>query len=378
MNPRIPHTIPARWPTVAAGRFAATIRTDSPEGCVVALVGLPDDTGVKLNGGRIGAREGPTAFRAALATYGVAWDGLRDRATDVKVFDAGDVEPALDGADAASDEATLFETHRRVEEALSGVHAMGLIPVCIGGGHDLTLPTVRALAKHVGGGGGGGAVGGVNFDAHLDVRTRVGSGMAFRRLIEDRHLDGRRFTQYGLGRFANDADDLTWLRGQGTRLMFADEILSMQRSLIHGPSSEAAGLWDVVGANAPSAAAPCAAGPDDRGAINPTPASQRSNIALEARSHQERTLFLSLDLDAIDSSQAPGVSASNPSGLSVHHAAQLAESAGREPRVRHFDIMELCPSHDVAGRTARVAAYLFMSFLAGFAERGMSERGPAQ
>ena len=59
--------------------MAATIVRNSPElfedpaagpellKCRVALVGLPDDTGVELNNGRTGASKGPAAFRAALA-----------------------------------------------------------------------------------------------------------------------------------------------------------------------------------------------------------------------------------------------------------------------------------------------------------------------
>ena len=50
-------------------------------------------------------------------------------------------------------------------------------------------------------------------------------------------------------------------------------------------------------------------------------------------------------------------------------SAQAARWAGRDPRVVCFDLMELCPAHDVGGRTARVACHLFLSFL-----RGMSER----
>ncbi|HTV22665.1 MAG TPA: hypothetical protein VMG12_28445, partial [Polyangiaceae bacterium] len=79
---RAPFTVPGTWPEVRAGRFASTLRPD-PEGCRCALLGLADDLGVKLNGGRVGARGGPSAFRAALARYGVTWDGERRRALDV-------------------------------------------------------------------------------------------------------------------------------------------------------------------------------------------------------------------------------------------------------------------------------------------------------
>ena len=48
-----------------------------PAGSRVALVGLPDDTGVELNNGRTGASKGPAAFRAALARYGQHVDAER-------------------------------------------------------------------------------------------------------------------------------------------------------------------------------------------------------------------------------------------------------------------------------------------------------------
>ena len=315
---RILHTTPPKWPAVAPARFAATVRTDRAESCAVALLGLPDDLGVRLNGGRPGACEGPNAFRSALAGYGVSWDGRRGVDLDGIVFDAGDVIPAPGDGEAA-----LLETHARVEAAAQQLHSAGLVVACIGGGHDLTLPAVSALAEHA-----GLAVGGINFDAHTDVRDKVGSGMPFRRLIEKGSLSPTAFVELGLGRFANAGGDLEWLIAQGATTRRADDLLDLQAF------------------------------------------EQRAlPAAMELALRTESAAFVSIDLDGIDASQAPGVSAMNPSGLSVRHAAALAEAAGRERRVWHFDIMELCPPHDVAGRTARVAAHLFLSFIAGVVER---------
>lgn len=301
-----------------ATRFAATFRTDDHEECDVALLGLPDDLGVRLNNGRPGAREGPTAFRAALASYGVPWDARRGVHLSRVVYDAGDVIPAPGDGDAA-----LFETHARIEEAAMALHSAGLVVACIGGGHDLTLPAVTALAEHW-----GLAVGGVNFDAHTDVRERAGSGMPFRRLIEMGKLSPSAFVELGLGRFVNAEVDLEWLAEQGATMRRADDVFPLRRY---------------------------------RREILPA--------AMELALRTESAAFVSIDLDGIDSAQSPGVSAMNPSGLTVRHAALLAEAAGREQRVKHFDIMELCPPHDVAGRTSRVAAHLFLSFIAGVVER---------
>ena len=43
--------------------------------------------------------------------------------------------------------------------------------------------------------------------------------------------------------------------------------------------------------------------------------------------------------------------------------------AGRHPRVRLVDVMELCPPHDEGGKTARLAALGIWHFLAGLARR---------
>jgi formimidoylglutamase len=311
----IPNTVAGGWPEVKPDRFAARIRHDGPDGCAIALLGLPDDTGVVLNGGRAGAAEGPTAFRAALARFGTPWDGRDHRELAVGVFDAGNVAPAPGDGEAA-----LLETHARVEAAVAAVHAQGLVPVCVGGGHDLSLPAITALARHA-----GGPVGGINLDAHLDVRARVGSGMPFRRLIDGGWLAPRRFVELGLGRFANDEGDLAWLAAKKAKLVFADEVLARAE----------------------------------------VPVAELLDAALDGPG----PAFVSIDLDGIDGAQAPGVSAVNPMGLAVRHAAALADAAGAAPGVRHFDVMELCPPHDDGGRTARVAALLFLSFVAGFGRR---------
>jgi formimidoylglutamase len=274
---------------------------------------LPDDLGVQLNGGRPGARTGPSQFRAALAGFGVAWDGLAERELDVHVFDAGDVEPAP-----GEDESALFETHRRVLEAVSYLHEHGLIPVCVGGGHDLSLPSIAALSR-----ASGAPLGGINLDAHLDVRARVGSGMPFRRLIEAGQLDPRRFAEVGLGRFSNDAGDLEWIRARGARLLFAEALL--ERGL------DVADLLAHAASGGPA--------------------------------------FVSIDLDGLDQSAAPAVSAPSPLGVRLHDALRLAEAAGAHPLVRHFDLMEFCPRFDLDSRTARSAVLLFLHFLAGLLVR---------
>lgn len=313
----LPHLQPADWPAVSPGRFAGGIARgpNPPKGAAIALIGLPDDLGIRLNGGRAGAALGPTAFRAAMAKFGVAFDAGSSRAIPDIVWDAGDIAP-VPGADAAA----LNATHARVTEALLEVHRAGLLPVCVGGGHDLTFPSVRALAQHR-----GGAVGGINIDPHLDVRENPGSGMPFRALIEGRHLDPRRFSTLGVGRFSNSRAHVEWLGSRGGAIAPIEELA---RDPAAGFRASAARAGDDA--------------------------------------------FVSFDLDSIDGADAPGVSAVNPAGLTPREAAIIVRAAGADPRVRHFDLMELNPAHDDDGRTARVAAFLFLNFVSAFAGRDQS------
>ncbi len=313
----VPHTTAFDWSSLhpAEGRLARSIRS-SPEGCRIALLGLPDDTGVSLNGGRAGARQGPRAFREAMARYGTAHDAVsgRDLAA-LGLFDAGDVEPAGD---------EIHRTHIRVSEAVDAILQMGLLPVCIGGGHDLTFPGVAALTRRLR--ERNEKLGGLNIDPHLDVRERVGSGMSFRRIIEDGQgvVEPRTFATVGVGAFSNELRHIEWLRDRGSSLLIFD---GDQHQLL-----------------------------------------ERFLDLLEQMSSASN-LFASFDLDVLDASVAPGVSALNPMGLTPVTASLLCRSLGRLNNLRYFDLMELSPPHDVQGRTARLAVHLLLHFLAGVAER---------
>ena len=303
----LPHCSPPRWPAnIPAARFASRLRTDHPRSCRFALIGLPDDTGVRLNNGRPGARAGPDAFRAALARYGVAEPDGWDWPT---VFDAGDVVPAAPRDDSRPAlVAALHETHDRVTAAVRALIDAGLTPFAIGGGHDLTFPFVRAAASTFG------PLDAVYLDAHLDVRAEPGSGMPFRRLIETNAV--RSLHVHGLNALANAREHVAYFRAHA--------------GIVHPPHSPAG--------------------------VFPSPTATGG-------------AFLSIDLDVLDAAHAPGVSALNPCGWTVAQAEAWALAAGRTPHVRCADIMELNPAHDDDGRTARVAAHLFLSFLRGFAER---------
>jgi len=259
----------------------------------IALIGLPDDLGVRLNHGRFGANEGPTAFRHALSSLGAALPVFGEWPV---VFDAGDVIPGD----------TLDETHDRVTAATAALLDAGMLPIAVGGGHDLTFPFVRAVSVKFS------PLSGLYFDAHLDVRETVGSGMAFRRLLETGSVCPP-LELHGLRLAVNSRIHHDWFVSHGGTIC-----------------------------------------PDDAPVILPSTCPH---------------LFASFDLDVIDAAYAPGVSAMNPCGWTSREAERWVFTCGADSRVRCFDLMELSPVHDENGRTARLAAHLFLTFLRGFASR---------
>ena len=209
---RIAHTTPPVYPDgIPATKFASRIERENPEGCAVALLGIPDDTGISLNNGIPGAKAGPDALRAALATMGVAephgwaWPG---------VFDAGDVEIAGDD---------LHATHDRVTDATSAILELGLLPIAIGGGHDLTYPFVRAAARHHG------VMHGIYLDPHLDVRETDGSGMPFRKILETGAASSLRI--HGFDPMSNTSAHTDWFLSHGGRI----DDLTQPTTLVRGP-----------------------------------------------------------------------------------------------------------------------------------------------
>lgn len=302
----VPYATPPRTPIEPhEGRFSSTVKpiseyTPDPDGRrAVAILGMPDDTGVKMNNGRAGANEGPGAIRRALTRMGVDKPATFVWPT---VYDAGDVLPVGDDLD---------ETHRRVSKASAALTSTDLFPIGLGGGHDLTFAFVRGVlyslpqdsAPHSG----------AYLDAHLDVRETKGSGMPFRKLIEECGVE--RLTINAFDAAANTREHFDWFESHGGE--------------IGSPTDFELGA---------------------------------------------KYTFASLDLDAIDAAHAPGVSAPNPTGCSAFDASWWANHAMQFGDIKCFDIMELSPPHDEDERTARIAARILLNALEGLACRYPAQR----
>ena len=238
----------------------------------------------------------------------------------LRIVDVGNVD---------TKELTLAEVHDAETEAVAEIVARGGLPVVLGGGHDLTYPGVCGLVTGANIGRGG--MGLINVDAHLDVRSDengINSGTSFYRALTQLPggaLSGEAFVEFGIQEQYNSPYYYNWVLEQGGRVVTLREV------------SERVMEFFLQ--------------------------------ALNAAGKNGRAIAVSLDIDAVRSTEAPGASASNPSGLKAPELDKIAYLAGRSVKVKYLDIMEVSPPLDEDHRTAALAASALFSFFRGLCER---------
>lgn len=211
----------------------------------IAIVGCPQDEGVRRNRGRPGAALAPDAIRSALMRLSIAGlEGLR-------IVDLGDVMIA----------GTLEEIHDRLHTLARTIVADGKRLVSLGGGNDISFADCGGLAAAAG------SVLAFNIDAHLDVRadTPRNSGTPYRQLLEAGLVRPEAFYEIGAQPFANSAIYGAYLRDRGATIIPLDElrqrgIAATLQQILH-QRQEPAIFWgfdlDVVNAaEAPGVSAP--------------------------------------------------------------------------------------------------------------------------
>lgn len=293
-------------------RPAAELPTDD-----VCLVGLPLDFGTVLEGGRAGAANAPDAIRRELHRYHKTYNLEHSVSLEaLHIADAGNLD--LRGLDHAANHALIREQLGKLLRQYPRV-------VVLGGSHDGTYSTVRGLFDAA----GGQAVGGINLDAHADVKDKpdvISSGTPFGKLLREQFLAGAQFTEIGLHSNLNTKEDIDFLHEQQATIVPLAHVqadgmpLYMQRALRRATQGTATAA------------------------------------------------FVSLDIDGCAEAYAPAVSAPSADGFTPRQAAEAAFLAGAEAGVRLFEVVELNPSFDRDNQTARLAATLVAAYLTGVAK----------
>ena len=276
----------------------------------IGIVGIPFDTAVM---GRRGCRFGPESVRNALVFSNVYEPGLDvDMSENFAVTDFGNIDVL---------HTDVLKTHERVEAVITEIYKTGVTPVIIGGDHSLAYPDIKALMNTV-----PGKVGVIMMDSHLDVRHshhgEVSSGTPFRRLMEDsgKALDPANFVEIGINGWLNSRYYMDYCRDMGVRVMTSREI--HQRGIVDSITE-----------------------------------------ALEIVSRDADAIFLSIDIDGLEHSAAPGTCAPSPGALTAYEALEAVWMIGQHPLAKGIDLLEVAPSLDVQNLTSIMASALLMNYL---------------
>jgi agmatinase len=288
-------------------------------GADVVILGAPFDGGTSY---RSGARFGPQYIRQ---TCYLPHDGSRpslalraDGLTDLRVYDAGDVE--MFSGDAA----------RSVRDLQAAVHAVaraGAIPLVLGGDHTITWPDAAGVAQHT----GAGRISMLHFDAHADTGdvefgSLIGHGQPMRRLIESGAVRGDRFLQIGLRGYWPGPETLAWMAERGMRSYEMSEIV-------------ARGLETCLTEAFATAIDDCDG------------------------------VFLSVDIDVCDPAHAPGTGTPEPGGLSARQLLDAVRRICYELPVAGIDLVEVAPPYDHAEITSSLANRVVLEALSALARK---------
>jgi len=281
----------------------------------IALLGAPFELGVKNSGGRVGTAKAPDAIRGQLFKYGTTVNLARvSNMGELLITDFGNV---------FADDTDICFSHSETRKAVRFALSCSSTVIVFGGGHDLSYATVSALSEEYK------EIGGMNIDAHFDVRPIIGgnitSGTPFWRLLAERTIPRERFFEVGAQGHVNAKAHLDFLRERKAHVTFLPEFRRMGAGFVMSEFEKTLRNCDA--------------------------------------------LFVSVDMDSVASAFAPGVSAPSPDGLFPEDVLEIAYCAGLNRKVRLFEIMEMNPLYDIDSRTARLSANIVLEFCAGFAKR---------
>lgn len=245
---------------------------------------------------RAGSRDAPGAIRAVSFNFETYIPDPGIDLVDVSVCDLGDLE-VLSLPDLVVDQ---------VRETAAMIVQDGKVPILIGGEHTVTPGAVEAVKPACY----------VVCDAHLDLRDEFGGTKWNHACATRRVMDLGVEDIFIIGARSGPAEEFE-LVGESERLHMytADDVAE------RGIAAVIRDIKDIIG---------------------------------------DRSLYLSIDADAVDCCLTPGLGTPEPFGITPRDLRSVVRAFAA--RASGFDYVEVCPID--AGQTAAVAAKLIREFIA--------------
>lgn len=275
----------------------------------IALIGFACDEGVRRNGGRTGAKEGPLQIRKACGSLPVHFD------EDIVLVDLGDI---------SCDNGEMDQAQLALSAMIRYVLNSGFRPLVIGGGHEVAYGHYKGIKDYL---GPEEQIGMINFDAHFDMRRSnengYHSGTGFLQIANDCQMDQQEFRYLPIGIQQNS----------NTKQLF-----------------ELAAALHV----------------DYIGAEQFMPLLQEELLQkIKQFIDTSPAIYLTICMDVFSSAVAPGVSAAAYSGLFPDPFFFLClQTVLDSGKVISSDIAECNPSYDINHCTAKLAAALAFKMVA--------------
>ncbi len=296
---------------VASFLKAPVVRLDGDWSADVAFLGVPFD---QATGFRTGTRFGPRAIRDISVRLSSLSAGNKPGYYDLR---SGQTRAQCSFVDAGDVDILPLLWERDFDLITASVAALlkrKALPLIAGGDHSVSFPIIRAFAEH-------GPITVVQFDAHLDYRddamgVRYGHGNVLRRARELPFVE--KVVSLGI---------------RSLRTRKEDREAHAQHGNILVPS------WDIH-----------TKGPDGIADLLPN----------------NRNIYVTFDIDALDPGIAPGIGTPEVGGLSYEQARRLLELVISKNRLVGFDLVEVNPSLDVSQITALLSLQIMVEAI-GFA-----------
>lgn len=294
----------------------------------IDMIGLPLDLGAN----RRGVDMGPSAIRIAGITEHLQHIGH-------EVVDEGDLSVVVPEVMQIEDPKLKYlpeisKSVAHLADAVTATLKRGHFPLVLGGDHSIAIGTVGGVARHLH--AQNRRLGLIWIDAHGDMNTHETTpsgnihGMSFAAAL------GK-----GCQELVSVGGDFQKIQPEDAVLVGARNLDPKEQQLIRDSGITVYTMEDI----------------DRRGVY------AVMTEALQVATRNTDSLHMSLDMDALDPQEAPGVGTPVRGGLSYREAHTAMEIIAASGRLASLEVVEVNPILDIRNQTATVAAELVASAL---------------
>lgn len=290
----------------------------------VSLIGVPTDVGA----GSLGSRMGPEALRVAGIAQAIAQFGV-----DVK--DCGNLsgpanpwQPAVNGFRHLPE---VVQWNQTLHDAMYAELSAGRLPIMLGGDHCLGIGSISAVARHCRDTGKKLRV--LWFDAHADFNTAT--------LTPSGNIHGMPVAclcGHGPQELIEIGGHVPAIKPKDIRQIGIRSVDEGEKRLVHDMGIEVFDMRYI----------------DEMGMRH---AMELALALVDSNTH----LHVSLDVDFLDPTIAPGVGTTVRGGPTYREAQLCMEMIADTGRLASLDVVELNPALDERNRTAELAVDLIES-----------------